>query len=296
MWVSQDAYRGDTQNPITLARYTFVGNNPINQRDIKGFLFERAGNWLSGRGWKTNKQVDAESKNNQETIIVMGGEEDSGRVWSNFIDAAQVRLKKMDRDSELQLTLLIFEEPYRSRATAENKEEQYYLDIMRSKIKKVNKNVNIEYVGTKDEFINYINTGDKTGKENNRADLPIKSWEYFGHGTSDWLGVEYAYGTSPNPEEEISISDIQRFDPNAFVNQPYFKSWGCNTANGDDSWLVNYHERIGGMAVGANKKTDYAPVGGWFKSLPVVVEGGDWITLEEKYSGGGDGGGSGGGW
>jgi RHS repeat-associated protein len=285
VWLTQDVNRGDVQKPVTLTRYTFVGNDPINRRDIDGFLFERLGNLFRGKGWKTDEEVDAERAKAKESIFVVGGEEASHRVWSNFMHAAQLRLKEKSFGDDEQVTVLIFEEPYRARAETEGKDSQNYLDIFRKKInklsKKIDKDIHIEYVGGKEEFINYINKGDKSGNNDYRSDRPVKSWEYFGHGTSKSLGVEYAYGESSNFEEMIGVSDVQLVDPNAFVSQPYFKSWGCNTANGDDSWLVKYHERMGGKAVGANKKTDYEPVGGWFKSLPTVVDGGDWVTLEE---------------
>lgn len=39
VWVQQDPYRGRLMDPITLHRYGYVGNNPVNNTDLYGYYF-----------------------------------------------------------------------------------------------------------------------------------------------------------------------------------------------------------------------------------------------------------------
>jgi len=68
IWLTQDPYRGRLIEPMTLHRYGYVWNNPVNLVDINGFdvrqnvsiFFEKTGNFFSGRGWKDNQTAEKE--------------------------------------------------------------------------------------------------------------------------------------------------------------------------------------------------------------------------------------------
>lgn len=223
-----------------------------------------------------------------EEIFVVGGEEDAGRSYGNFMWALDLRLKEIEEvEPNTKLTVMFFKEPYEERAVAEGNPVNYYTgaeseirDIVSEHEERLDTEIEIVMVDSNDEFFNYINTGAMDGESNTRDQRKIKNWEYFGHGLSDSLGVEYNYDPSDATAEGIALEDIERFDPSAFAAFPEFKSWACNTATED--WLKTYREHVGGSAVGANNLTEYGETYyPWWDStperLPYPVNGGQWV-------------------
>ncbi|MBZ0282472.1 MAG: DUF6531 domain-containing protein [Anaerolineae bacterium] len=57
-WLTQDIYRGSAADPMSLHRYAFVDNNPVNLSDFGGFFDVRTGRVESGDSlWRIAQQV-----------------------------------------------------------------------------------------------------------------------------------------------------------------------------------------------------------------------------------------------
>jgi RHS repeat-associated protein len=63
-WLQQDKYRGEPVNPLSLHRYQYVTNSPINNRDYYGYWLNNVTDWVNDRVEDTKDFY----KENKETI------------------------------------------------------------------------------------------------------------------------------------------------------------------------------------------------------------------------------------
>lgn len=108
--------------------------------------------------------------------------------------------------------------------------------------------VNLLFVTSKKEIINYINTGSTTGTL--PRTLKIKEFTLFGHGYEGKLdfGIDY----------QIDIDDLSLINDNAFTNSTSV-FYSCNTATNDTkSFAYKWKSVTGGVVHAVVNRTEYS--------------------------------------
>lgn len=161
----------------------------------------------------TSTGGSSSSDTNFELIVTSGYEHDSGRFKYNFIEPAIKKLKELKNSYDKRnhiITWIIDEGSYTS------------TDMSNFSTIASNIGVNVEFISSVHEFMNYINTGSTSG--NKTRSEKIKNFTMFCHGYSDYLDFGVA--------AKIYEYNIYNLNSSSFKDcTSYFYS--CNTATGN---------------------------------------------------------------
>ncbi|MBB6217238.1 RHS repeat-associated protein [Anaerosolibacter carboniphilus] len=216
-FISEDPWSGTQVQPNTMNPYPYVLNNPLKYVDPLG---------LAPKKW-----------NGCEEIIVASGQEgDVGRFKYNFIETAIKQINDYKRLNPKQLITWMIDKGSYSATDIKNFENTAN-----------SLNVSIVFVNSKQEFVNYINTGSVKG--NASRSMTISNFTLFGHGHPGELNFGSNY--------DIKISDLSSINNSAF-NKTNSTFYSCNAGTGGDSSFAQAWANLtGGNVKAMVLKTDY---------------------------------------
>ncbi|MDZ4788191.1 MAG: hypothetical protein SH807_04545 [Blastochloris sp.] len=196
-----------------------------------------------------------------EHIFVSGGpalryferhkDKDHDKYWGNFIVSVVARQKEVSQEygADDLLTWLIYKPAHQSR----DKEEK--VDFMPSIIANAAKiNATLIWFSTKDELINYINTGQ------DRSKIKIERFEYFGHSNKRCFMFDYSNkldGAVPD-FSALHLDDLKKIKPSSFDPRAHCQSWGCHSG---EEFSRAWFKQVKVPMLGAIGKTDYSKGG-----------------------------------
>ena|GEM_PF-2961123 len=168
--------------------------------------------------------------------MASGQEGDIGRFKYNFIETAIKQINDYKTSNPGQpITWMIDKGSYSA------------TDIKNFEATAKSLCVTIVFVNSKQEFVNYINTGN-IGGNGNRTQT-ISDFTLFGHGHPGELNFGSSY--------DIKISDLSSINSSAF-NNTNSTFYSCNTGtNGDKSFAQAWANLTGGTVKAMVNKTDY---------------------------------------
>lgn len=295
----------DVRSPATSMVNVHGGENaPLNRQNTPARVAEEPTPMLDALRTPAQSSPRSGLPQTEQTFVVGGESRDR---YENFIWALDLRLQQVESIDDLQkLSVQWFVEAHKKGGNYAAAKELMN-KILEKHSKRLKHNIPLIEHMNQDEFFNYMNTGSQDGQGTDRLDRKISSWEFFGHGTTD-KGLEPEYeldGTTDN----IEVSEIDLFDPNAFTEDAYFKSWACNTGadtpaqnknaslvdrirdffvgKKQPSWAEEYQEHVGGTVVAADGRTNYDRVQigpkrkflGFERELPYLGLFSDWRTF-----------------
>ena len=119
--------------------------------------------------------------------------------------------------------------------------------------------IRLQFVDSTKDFIDIMNNGATEGE---RKQLKIGRLEYFGHGVPGQLWFTHGWRHLKIIDESLTIDDINKLDPNAFIPMGEYRSMSCNTSTppglNKTSLAEAWINKVGGRFVGAVGRTDYA--------------------------------------
>lgn len=207
-----------------------------------------------------------------EHIFVSGGpalryferhkEKDHDKYWGNFTDSVVARQKEITSEyaSGDLITWMVYRPAYLTRAAEEKKDSIPLIVAQAAQI-----NATLIWFDTKEELIDYLNKGQ------DRREVKIKRFEYFGHSNKRCFMFDYSnvldgavpdYGT-------LHLDDLGKIKSNSFAPDAYCHSWGCHSG---EEYSKEWRKKTGVPMIGAIGKTDYSKGG-----VPVLSrEDGRW--------------------
>lgn len=119
--------------------------------------------------------------------------------------------------------------------------------------------IRLHFVDSTKDFVDILNNGASEGE---RKQLKIGRLEYFGHGIPGQLWFTHGWKHLKIINESLTIDDINKLDPNAFIPMGEYRSMSCNTSTppgvNKTSLAEAWINKVGGRFVGAVGRTDYA--------------------------------------
>lgn len=186
-----------------------------------------------------------------EIIVASGQEGDAGRFKYNFIETAIKQINDYKFTNSGQIITWMIDKGSYSATDLKNFENT---------ARKLG--VRIIYVDSKQEFINYINTG-SVGGNSNRA-RTISNFTLFGHGHAGELN----FGSDYN----ITISDLSSLNKGVFNNTDS-TFYSCNTGTGGDgSFAQAWSNLTDGVTKAMILKTDYETITYTTKQLEIIED------------------------
>jgi hypothetical protein len=191
-----------------------------------------------------------------EYIIVSGGPAlrffESGKTashdfyWGNFIRSASIRIKQIEAEKgpDDRVAWLVFRPGYVRRGTEMN------VDLL-PEITKLADQVGaaLYWFDSTQELFNYMNAGQ------NRRQLPIGDFEFFGHSNKACFMFDYSNDFDSMAEFFLHAQDLTRIDPTDFAKDATAKSWGCHSG---EYFSQVWKQHLGIPMTGAIGKTDYS--------------------------------------
>lgn len=184
--------------------------------------------------------------------------------WGNFIRAARVRFEQIRKEQgpDARITWLVYKPGYVRRAQRQDKADLIGNIIsVRDKYK-----VNLVWVGSGDDVINYLNGGLP------RDQVKIANFEFFGHSNRACFLLDYSNEIDSASKSWLHENDLVKIHRGIFSRDAFIKSWGCHTG---ESMSKKFRAATGKKMIGALGKTNYADghLRGW---IPALSEGGRW--------------------
>jgi hypothetical protein len=206
----------------------------------------------------------------REYIVVSGGPAlrffENGKqaahdfYWGNFIRSASIRLKQIvaEKGPNDRVSWLVFRPGYDRRGTEMN------VDLLAEITKLADQTgVALYWFDTTQELFNYLNAGQ------NRNQLPIADFEFFGHSNKACFMFDYSNDFDSMAQFFLHAKDLTRIDPKDFAKDAKAKSWGCHSG---EYFSAIWKQQLGFPMTGAIGKTDYSN-----GALPFLSsEGGQW--------------------
>lgn len=191
-----------------------------------------------------------------EYIIVSGGPAlrffENGKAaahdfyWGNFIRSASIRIKQIQQEKgpNDRVTWLVFKPAYERRSTEMN------VDLL-PEITKLADSVGaaLYWFNTTQELFNYLNAGQ------NRKQLPIADFEFFGHSNKACFMFDYSNDFDSMAQYFLHANMLTRIDPSDFAKDATAKSWGCHSG---EYFSSVWKKQLGFPMTGAIGKTDYS--------------------------------------
>lgn len=224
-----------TSMPAILVETAFITNS-----DDANLLITKQDDFANAIAIEILKFLNISTEPTTEILVVSGqeGGENEGRFKYNFIETAIKKLIEIKNSSESReiITWLIDSGSY----------SQTDIDNFKSTASKIG--VNIQFINSKTEFFNYINTSKISG--NGKRIYPISKFTLFGHGEVGRLLLGSNYN--------IEISDLNKLNSSAF-KKTHSIFYSCNTAtDGNNSFAYNWNSKINGVTEAVVYRTDYA--------------------------------------
>ncbi len=206
-----------------------------------------------------------------EYVIVVGGPslfqwekykaQPHDHWWANFVHSARVRTEELRGEigPDAMITWLVYGQGYKDRSPQEKQDLISNIDSVRDKF-----HLNLVFFRNGDEVINYLNSGQ------NRQQLKVSGFEYFGHSNRACFLFDYSSNVDSASKSWLHESELARIDRHAFARGAYIKSWGCHTG---ESMSKKWMAATGTRMLGAIGKTDFST-----GELPVLSSpGGKWV-------------------
>ncbi len=181
--------------------------------------------------------------------------------WANFVHSARVRTEELRGEigPDAMITWLVYGQGYKDRSPQEKQDLISNIDSVRDKF-----HLNLVFFRNGDEVINYLNSGQ------NRQQLKVSGFEYFGHSNRACFLFDYSSNVDSASKSWLHESELARIDRHAFARGAYIKSWGCHTG---ESMSKKWMAATGTRMLGAIGKTDFST-----GELPVLSSpGGKWV-------------------
>ena len=184
--------------------------------------------------------------------------------WGNFIRAARIRIEQIRKEQgpDGLITWLVHKPSYARRAARQDQS-----DLIGNIISVRDKyNVNLVWIDTGDDVINYLNAGRPRGQ------TKIANFEFYGHSNRACFMFDYSNQIDSGSKSWLHENELSRIHRGIFTRDAFVKSWGCHTG---ESMSKKWRAATGKKMIGAVGKTDYAHghTRGW---VPALSEGGRW--------------------
>ena len=248
----------------------------------------------------------------------------------NFLTTARIRIEEYIQNAFASrrlmspwdhLTWAIMRPSYIYRAREDDKDPDAYLKPVETRVPKLhsfwnrlrandsNKDsipkgedtIAHHYIDDQAGFVEFINDGIYPG---NRAQFPIKQFEFFGHGYPGRLTFlhnwEHVTRRRATGTITFAIKDIKKLRLDAFLKDARYRSWSCNTATPSDagegrygragtksSFAEEWVKRLGGRFIAPHGRTTYETLGE--VDISSSYYGGNvshWVTIEARDFGG----------
>ena len=206
-----------------------------------------------------------------EYIILIGGpslhqwEQDKAQPhdhwWANFVHASRVRTEQLRAQlgPDAMITWLVYKPGYVDRGLQEKQDLIGNINSVRDKF-----HLNLVYFREGAEVINYLNAGQ------NRAQLKIGGFEYFGHSNKACFLFDYSNVIDSSSKSWMHESELTKINRGIFVHNAAIKSWGCHTG---ESMSKKWYAATGTRMLGAIGRTDFST-----GELPIIsTAGGKWV-------------------
>jgi len=186
------------------------------------------------------------------------------RWWGNFIRAARVRIEEIRKQQgpDAQITWLVYKQGYARRgARQDNADLIGNILSVRDKY-----NVNLVWIGSGSDVINYLNAGRPRGQ------VKIANFEFYGHSNRACWMFDYSNEVDSGSKSWLHENELSKLHRGLFTKDALVKSWGCHTG---ESMSKAFRQATGKRMIGAIGKTNYADghLRGW---VPALSEGARW--------------------
>lgn len=186
------------------------------------------------------------------------------RWWGNFIRAARVRIEEIRKQQgpDAQITWLVYKQGYvRRGARQDNADLIGNILSVRDKY-----NVNLVWIGSGSDVINYLNAGRPRGQ------VKIANFEFYGHSNRACWMFDYSNEVDSGSKSWLHENELSKLHRGLFTKDALVKSWGCHTG---ESMSKAFRQATGKRMIGAIGKTNYADghLRGW---VPALSEGARW--------------------